>query len=637
MDPEAYRAIVFNSARDGNLRRLRIFLEERSHAWLEHCLSSRNFPTPPLLIAARNGHFDVVKYLLEKGADVSITGTVSFDGEIIPGAPVLWAAAAAGHLNIVRYLVEEGGADINQTTLSNSSPLRGACYDGHYEIVRYLVKKGADIELPNRHGHTPLMIACFKMRANIVRFLLKHGADPCLTSVKGNTAMHDAAEAGSDEIVRILLEAGAKNVKDDCNMTPMQCAALAGHEDVLKSLAAVTSPQETRDALKLYGATLVDKKMDLSNAIRVWFEAINYGEQLDLRTPLHVYDNLLEVDTADDIRNIIGDPDAIRMQALIMRERIIGGGHHETHNFLRYRGAVYCDLGETDRCFQLWMHALYLQQEHLCALHPSTISTIGAFIDTFVLTVNEGIIVANADGVHGTPLSYRHVMDVLEKAVHELERFRDEDPKLKIRDFTEEPDEESRCIDFLMLSSLQLILLTLRLSPVDNKLTLNPEAEAQQKDLVNALSNIVVRLKSISKFLNLYPLHAACHDIDKPVTARFPCAYVIKLLIDNGIDVNTKNSSGNTPLHTVLLSNNPRLSTVKLLLQNGATLLARNNDDQTCFDLISGKLPHAKDQLNLAPYLTLMGFASNVVRRNIHETEYMKVVPRHLQSFMDLH
>lgn len=68
--------------------------------------------------------------------------------------------------------------------------------------------------------------------------------------------MHDAAEAGSNEIVCMLLEAGAKNVKDDGNMTPMQCAALAGHEDVLKSLAAVASPQETRDALKVCVETL---------------------------------------------------------------------------------------------------------------------------------------------------------------------------------------------------------------------------------------------------------------------------------------------------------------------------------------------------------------------------------------------
>lgn len=50
------------------------------------------------------------------------------------GAPALWAAAAAGHLDIVRYLIEEGGAEINQCTRTNSTPLRGACYDGHYDI-----------------------------------------------------------------------------------------------------------------------------------------------------------------------------------------------------------------------------------------------------------------------------------------------------------------------------------------------------------------------------------------------------------------------------------------------------------------------------------------------------------------------
>uniref|UniRef100_A0A915Q5P9 Sex-determining protein fem-1 n=1 Tax=Setaria digitata TaxID=48799 RepID=A0A915Q5P9_9BILA len=644
MNPEAYRAIIFNAARDGNLRRLRVFLEERSEEWLHHCLSSQKSETPPLVIAARNGHFDVVKYLtlqLEKGADISVTGTVSFDGEIIrqflPGAPALWAAAAAGHLEIVRYLVEEIGADINQTTQSNSSPLRGACYDGHYEIVEYLVEKGADIELANRHGHTPLMIAAFKMRVDIVRFLLEHGADPCRASAKGNTAMHDAAEAGSDEIVYMLLKAGAKNVKDDCGLTPMQCAALAGHENVLKSFVIVATPQEIRDALKLFGATLVDKKMDLSSAVRVWFEAVNYGEPLRMRTALHVYDGLFEVDTAADIRRVIGDPDAIRMQALIMRERIIGGGHHETHYFIRYRGAVYCDLGETDRCFQLWMHALHLQQRHLCALHPSTISTIGAFIDTFILTINEGIIIANADGVRVAPLSRKYVMDVLVKAVCELERFSNGDTRIKNDEVTEEADDENRCTDFLMLASLQLILLIRRLSPVDGKLTSNLEAGANEKSFDASLLHIVARLTAVSKCLNLYPLHAACHDIDKPVTARFPCACVITMLIDNGIDVNTKNSSGNTPLHTVLLSSNPRQSVVKLLLQNGATLLARNNDDKTCLELVSSKLPRAVGQLKLGQYLTLMGLAANVVRRTGHEARYKEIVPKDLLPFLDLH
>lgn len=81
---------------------------------------------------------------------------------------------------------------------------------------------------------------------------------------------------------------------------------------------------------------------------------------------------------------------------------------------------------------------------------------------------------------------------------------------------------------------------------MDSKLT--PDSSDSEvsidDDLELYLPHIVTRLTLVSKSLNLYPLHAACHDIDKPVTARFPCACVITMLIDSGIDVNTKNALG---------------------------------------------------------------------------------------------
>lgn len=95
------------------------------------------------MIACRNGHFDVVQYLIQKcHADVEQTGSVTFDGETIEGAPPLWCASAAGHFAIVKLLVRSN-ANINSTTKTNSTPLRAACFDGHYEIVKYLVSHGA--------------------------------------------------------------------------------------------------------------------------------------------------------------------------------------------------------------------------------------------------------------------------------------------------------------------------------------------------------------------------------------------------------------------------------------------------------------------------------------------------------------
>lgn len=134
---------VYTSARDGNLMYLKRFIGGRSQSEIDSLVSSKTGGCTPLLIACRNGHYDVVQYLLKRcHADVEQCGSVIFDGETIENAPALWCAAAAGHTNIVKLLVRHG-ANVNSTTKTNSTPLRAACFDGHYEIVKYLVLHGA--------------------------------------------------------------------------------------------------------------------------------------------------------------------------------------------------------------------------------------------------------------------------------------------------------------------------------------------------------------------------------------------------------------------------------------------------------------------------------------------------------------
>ena len=58
----------------------------------------------------------------------------------------------AGHLDIVKLLVKSG-ANVNSTTKTNSTPLRAACFDGHYEIVKYLVEHNAGAECGALHWH----------------------------------------------------------------------------------------------------------------------------------------------------------------------------------------------------------------------------------------------------------------------------------------------------------------------------------------------------------------------------------------------------------------------------------------------------------------------------------------------------
>lgn len=46
----------------------------------------------------------------------------------------------------------------------------------------------------------------------------------------------------------------------------------------------------------------------------------------------------------------------------MIRERVLGPAHPDTSYYIRYRGAVYADAGQFDRCIALWMYALNMQQ-----------------------------------------------------------------------------------------------------------------------------------------------------------------------------------------------------------------------------------------------------------------------------------
>ena len=70
--------------------------------------------TTPLIIAARNGHTNVVSTLLDNyNTDVEAEGVVKFDGHMIEGATALWCAAGAGHQAIGMYCITDKREEVN--------------------------------------------------------------------------------------------------------------------------------------------------------------------------------------------------------------------------------------------------------------------------------------------------------------------------------------------------------------------------------------------------------------------------------------------------------------------------------------------------------------------------------------------
>ena len=98
-------------------------------------VQSDDYGSSPLMLAAVEGHTEIVTALLEKGANTALTNHA--------GQTALISAAREGHVEVVKVLLA-AGADANAKTPAGFSVLYGASMNGHDDIVRLLLKAGAD-------------------------------------------------------------------------------------------------------------------------------------------------------------------------------------------------------------------------------------------------------------------------------------------------------------------------------------------------------------------------------------------------------------------------------------------------------------------------------------------------------------
>ncbi|XP_018026867.1 protein fem-1 homolog C [Hyalella azteca] len=674
--------IVFSAARDGNLRLLKRFLDERPGSQRHLLVRDLTNGTTPLIIAAKNGHLDCVAYLVDKcKANIEQVGSIVFDGETIDGAPALWVAAAAGHLHIVAFLLGRN-ANVNATTKSNSTPLRAACYDGHLDIVKHLVDNNADIEIANRHGHTCLMIACYKGHLDIAQYLVSLGADVNRKSVKGNTALHDCAESGSLQIMKLLLDNNAKIDVDSYGMTPLLAAAVTGHGHIVKYLISRADLVQTRqkiDALELLGATYVDKKRDLHKAKKLWLEALvercRSGQVLQKSSlPCHAaYNHAVEVTTSEQLEELSSDPDAMRMQALLVRERVLGPAHPDTSYYIRYRGAVYADSGNFSRCTTLWMYALDMQQKILEALSPMTQSSFVSFTELFAFMLNDGprsraALIEN----------FEDMLLVLEKAIDEVEKGLQyfARPYIVSRNVQKTRiqlkcnpsnilSNSSRNVDNLqssadaantspilpghryMASSVdkdgthlrRTVMVTLQIIYLATKLYPNMTKEHHQK-----LHEVVYRLVKLDpRTSNNYSLlHMACSTETMATVGRhpvgiFPNREVVEILLKVGADTMSLDNNMNTPLHVLAQTRCPQ-SIFKLLLAYGAHYDVANKDGDTfehIRNLNEKNVKHDEGFINPVPHVSLKCLAARAIKK--YEVSLPFPLHSRIEKFIDMH
>ncbi|XP_049691669.2 E3 ubiquitin-protein ligase MIB1 isoform X1 [Helicoverpa armigera] len=184
-----------------------------------------------LQAAAQNGHVEVIRALVEAGADV--------DAEDRDGDRAAHHAAFGDEPAALRALAG-AGADLSARNRRRQTPLHIAVNKGHLGVVRTLLQLAVHPSLQDSEGDTPLHDAISKKRDDMLTLLLEHGADMTLTNNNGFNALHHAALRGNPSAMKIMLGKLPRpwivdDAKDD-GYTALHLAALNNHAEVAELL-----------------------------------------------------------------------------------------------------------------------------------------------------------------------------------------------------------------------------------------------------------------------------------------------------------------------------------------------------------------------------------------------------------------
>jgi ankyrin repeat protein len=170
-----------------------------------------------------------VKALIDKG--------MSPNQKDPKGMPILMLAIQEKSMKTVDYLINAKGIDLNQTNITNETPLMFAALYGMLPEVKTLVNQK---EVPvNRSGWTPLHYACTNGHLDIALFLLDKGAAVDAPSPNETTPIMMAIRAGNIQLVRLLLDRGADiRIRNQQGFSAIDVAELFNQEEIQKGLRA---------------------------------------------------------------------------------------------------------------------------------------------------------------------------------------------------------------------------------------------------------------------------------------------------------------------------------------------------------------------------------------------------------------
>lgn len=195
----------------------------------------------PLVNASAKGSIDVIQLLLDSNAVADVTDN--------RGQTPLHIAASCNRLEVTRILLGRNDVEVDAqdneglTALHSAS---GAWPEGHPEVVKLLLDRGAKAHVRDNGGNTALHIAAFHGCLEVSCILLRHNAEIDARNDNGSTPLLRASKAGHLDVVQLLLSHDADaHVRDSNGNTALHLAAAGGgFELVLCRLAKLFEARE---------------------------------------------------------------------------------------------------------------------------------------------------------------------------------------------------------------------------------------------------------------------------------------------------------------------------------------------------------------------------------------------------------